>query len=275
VTLQARKRLRIDRLRESIARLPFQRSVLDPAFEHFCNTGKLPTDDERLVQALLDRALRGGGAEAQELSHLEKLILQVVTEKESAQGTHGTVREHLFAEAMHEGAFVRKLARLAITYLVFMDGDVCDPAFGSERGLPTHGTVGMHVMDLEARLVKPPYEEQAQRLFRRMDELRARIDYNKDGWWDPIRDALLAFLTDGALPPEGIVGDWVFALVEYDCLWRHGRKEDVAELMAAFDGVVRTTGKRRGEATARLSQVIRRDAWRNGEPPEATSPTVV
>lgn len=82
-----------------------------------------------------------------------------------------------------------------------------------------------------------PHEERARRLFRRMDELRQRIDYRQPGWEDPIEEALVAFRDEGTPPPEGLVGDWVYALAEYDCPWRHRKGEDVAERMATLDGM--------------------------------------
>lgn len=264
--MRTAKRRRCDRLEGAIGQIPFRPEVLSRAFQHFCNTGELPENDDRMAQAILERAHRGGKeADIRELSNTARILLEVVTAQEAANPAQPSVRDCLFYEALHETPFARKLARLAIELLVFLDGDVCDPAFGAEKGLPTHGTVGMHVMEWDKRLAKPPYEEQAARLFRRMDELRAKLDYTKDDWWDPIRDALLAFVNEGTLPPEGPVGEWVFALVEYDCLWRHRRGEDVAELMAALDAVACGTAEERAAALGRAVDVARRCGVIRGE----------
>lgn len=253
------KRRRFERVQLAVSQRPFKRAVLNKAFQHFCDTGELPEDDDRLAQALLSRALHGGDPNAREMSDLEKLILNVDTGIDrGSKRKERTVRDHLFDEAMHEVRFAREMARGAIRVLVFLDGDVCDPAFGADKGLPTHGTVGMHVLEMPQRLATPPYVEQGRRLFERMDALRARVDYDSPDWWDPIAEALAAFWDGGTLPPEGLVADWVFALVEYDCLWRHRRGEDVPEMLVGLDAVARAKGKRREVAVAQVQALARR-----------------
>ena len=249
------QRRRLARITEAVNRIPFRPAVLNEAFDFFRMFGELPDDDDRLAQAVLDRATRGGDASAYAYSRVELLVMGV-----NVDGTAKArqVRDHLFVEAMDGLPFVRKIARLAIEQLVLHGGDVCDKAFGAEKGLPTYGTVGLHVMDMEKRLAKPPYEAQAGRLFQRMEQLRQRLDYTKDGWWDRIRDALLAFLLDGELPEEGIVADWVFALLEHDCLWRHARGEDVGELMAVLDEMAGGVPEGREAALGRVVEFARR-----------------
>lgn len=135
-------------------------------------------------------------------------------------------------------------------------GDVCDPAFGAERGLPKHGSVGMHVLGYPERLAVPPYEAQAQRLFARLDDLRDRVNGEDPELWHAIRDATVDVAVHGELPPEGLVRDGALAMAEYDCLWQHRRGKDVKKLMAAFDAAARAAGKRREAAMQRLTSVL-------------------
>ena len=241
--MRTNRRRRFERVRDAMGCMPYRARVMGAAFECFRQTGVLPDDDDRLVEALLDRARCGGAANARQLSKLERLLMRVDTGVPGPGTPRGeSVRDHLFEEATHDVPFAREAARGAIRVLVSLGGDVCSPAFGADKGLPTHGTVGMHVLDLPKNLGMPPYEERARRLFRRMDELRQRIDYRTPGWWDPIEEALVAFRDEGTPPPEGLVGDWVYALAEYDGLWRHRNGEDVAERMASLDALASGPG---------------------------------
>lgn len=257
--MRSAKRRRCDRAEQAISRLPYRAEVMQEEFALFRLTGELPEDDDRLTGELLQRALRGGEAEdPAQMSELELLVICDATE--SYRPPEPTVRLRLFDEALCDDPFFRRAGRLAIEHLVLRDGDVCDPRFGAGLGLPTHGSVGMHVLGYPQRLAVAPYAEQAERLFRRMDELRAQMDYTQDGWWNPVRDALLAFLGDGVMPPDGVVGEWVLALVEYDCLWRHRCGEDVAALMARLDAAARAPGKGREEGLGRVQELLHDDA---------------
>lgn len=236
--MKANKRKRFDKVDEALGQLPYKTRIANPAFLHFRATGELPDDDDRLAAALLERARRGGDASARPLSEVERILMRVDT------GIPGRskrrVRDYLFDEAMHRMPFIRHAARGAIRILVAIGGDVCDGEFGDDAGIPEYGTVGMHILDMPNNLGTPPYEERAKRLFQRIDALRDRIDYDDDGWWDPIEDALRAFWDEGTPPPEGLVGELVCAIAEYDCLWQHRKGEDVAEAMAALDRMAKS-----------------------------------
>lgn len=238
-----------------MGRIPFRREVLHEWFEHFRMFGELPPDDDRLASELLRRARHGGRADAQQMSRVELLILGVDPD---GKPKDRSVRDHLFDEAMSEQKAVRTLARLAIEHLVLHDGDVCDAAFGAEKGLPRYGTVGMHVMEVRRRLAQAPYEAQAGRLFLRMDAMRDRVARLDDGWWETIRAAKTVFALHGELPDDEGMRDWVLALVEYDCLLRHRRGEDVGELMAVLDEVAGGTAEAREAALGRVVEVARR-----------------
>lgn len=251
------KRRRCDRAEQAIARLPYRREVLQEEFDLFRLAGELPEDDDRLTEVLLRRALRGGDAEDPvQMSELERLVITVVPD--SYRPPKPTVRERLFDEVLCDDPFFRKAGRCGIESLVCRGGDVCDPAFGADTGLPRHGSVGMHVLGYPQRLATPPYEAQAHRLFARMDDLRDRINPDDPELWHPIGDAAAELLLTGELPPEGLLRDGALALAEYDCLWQHKRGRDVAELMAAFDAVARAEGKRRDVALAQVQALVRR-----------------
>ena len=253
--MRSAKRRRFERLEEAVARIPFRAELLQEWFEHFRVTGELPDDDDRLAHALLEQARRGGAARSQQMSRVELLMIGA---NPDGKAKADSVRDHLFAEAVSAEKFVRILARLAIEHLVLHGGDVCNAAFGADKGLPTYGTVGMHVMDVRRRLAVAPFEEQARRLFRRMDAMRGRVARIDDSWWVPIQAAKAAFVQHGEVPEDEAVRGWVLALVEYDCLFRHRRGQDVGELMAELDAVAAGAAEAREAALERVVEVARR-----------------
>jgi len=230
--------------------------VLKEAYEIFQWFGDLP-DEDQIADAVLRRALRGGATQdPREESHLEKLLRVTVLRERREHGVsqQPNVRESLFCEAMDANPYVRKIARAAIAVEVAHDGNVEDPNFAAHHGIPKHNSVAMHVLGYPQKWVRPPYEEQAARLFARQDELRERIpNPNEDpDWFEEQVDVTLEFQKTGVLPEDDLRRDALLAHIELDALVLHKRGRDVSELMMLLDRAARAEGEEREEAIERV-----------------------
>lgn len=254
---------RIEKLAAVIDKMPIPRKVVQKAFEHFCDTGELP-DQQRFAAAVTEQASNGGTPPATEANDLASIISRVrlsvaspQAEQHPAKPPVAPVREFLFDEAVYGPVFVRKAARGALRLLVFLDGDVTDPQFGADRGLPRYGSLGMHILGFPERWARPPYVKQARRLFLRYDELRERIDHDAGDWWCALQEAVCAFARHGELPADELMRDAVLADAEMDALFLHGRGRDVGEEMALLDAAARARGAQREAAIERVQQFVR------------------
>ena len=82
---------------------------------------------------------------------------------------------------------------------------------------------------------KPPYEEQAHRLFARFDDLRARMPRDDEKWMGRLYEAWRVFERGGSLPEGELMGEGALALAEAFELMRCAVGEGSAERMAVFD----------------------------------------
>ncbi len=157
---------------------------------------------------------------------------------------------------------------MALRILVDIGRDVTDPEFiPTDTEIPDWGSVGWHLIGLPERMVKPPYENQAQRLFDRFDDLRGRIDRDDSRWMDAYGEAAMVFLHEGELPEDELMCEVVLANGEFMGLLQHHVGHGDAEVMAAFDQVAKAKGKKRATAIARVSamaaegRLVSRDAF--------------
>jgi hypothetical protein len=106
----------------------------------------------------------------------------------------------------------------------------------------------MHLLGYPNRLARPPYEEQAGRLFARLDALRDRSPQDQAEWMKDYGTAVEAFHTMAELPEDELLLDAVLADAELIALFQHAAGDDVGEWMAALDRAATTTGAARDEA---------------------------
>ncbi len=231
-------------------------AVVSAAFERFRETGELP-DHQRLAVEVVQRALRGGVGPgmvridfAGGLRALQRLLDGVREDEPEPE----QFRKTLFDEAVYGPSFVRIPARLALKILVDMGRDVTDPEFiPLDTEIPDWGSVGWHLLGFTERIVKPPYEEQAQRLFDRFADLRGRIDRDDKQWFENLADAGCRFLNEGELPDDELLCEAVLANGEFFAVLRHYVGQGDPEVMTAFDQVAKAKGKKRASAIARVS----------------------
>jgi len=249
---------RIGRLRRAIAECPVQRHLLRDAYEWFTGFGELPGDDDHVAYEVVLQALRGG--EEQDLGDATAVVnrgrkAEVARDRREAVAAHGwppSVRVHLFDEALFADPPIRRIARAAITVEVAYGGDVEGCAFGARHGLPTYGSVAMHVLGHPQRWALPPFEFQAKRLFVRFDNIRSRVNQDDPGWFAAQCRAVTTFKQTGELPEDDLHFEATLANVELDQLMAHQKGADVTEAMALCNRVAWRDGEEQQDALRKL-----------------------
>jgi hypothetical protein len=224
---------RLSRLKQSIDASPVRLGVLREAYEWFRDFGELPDDDDHVAYEVVQQALRGG--EEQPVDD-EASVAKRVRDAKIAYHQRGrpreqwppTVRAFLFDEALFGQLPHRKVARAAIAFEVAHGGDVACELFAARHGLPTHGTVGAHVIGFPRRWIRPPYEFQGTRLLVRLDNIRARVPQDDERWFEEQAKAIVEFKRTGQLPDDDLHCDSVLANVELDQILAHKDGKEVA-----------------------------------------------
>jgi hypothetical protein len=261
-------------LEKAIARveaLPIPRPVEDAAYERFKQTGELP-DAEKLARACIDRALNYGhsvrnGMRVLDIRETLRALDRLGKTPEREPGWQPP-RKQLFLEAVYGWEVVRMAARIVIKALVTMGLDPEDPDFVDEDlDLPDWGGVGLHLLGFPECVVKPPYKRQAERLFRRMDELRERVDRDDAGWMEEYGEATLRFLREGELPVDALMADAALAYGEFMGLVAHFLGGGDREVMDAYDLPARGSVAARARAMETLRGMGREGRLLSKMPP--------
>ena len=237
---------RLKKVASHLAVVPIAPDVVRDAFVKFKEFGELP-EHQRLADLVVQRALRPYVTEygsvcvvAQARQVVEELVANT---RRSAEGIEPPedLRKSLFYEALSEDdKLMRFAARHAIKALVHMGQDVTAKDFVPEDiEMPDFGTVGLHLIGWPEMFAKPPYVEQAHRLFARFDDLRARMPRDDEEWMGRLYAAWREFERDGALPDDELMAEGALALAEAFELMRCFVGKGNAERMWEFD---RTAG---------------------------------
>lgn len=245
---------RINQLKHVIDAAPVRPHLLRDAYEWFTDFGELPEDDDSVAYAVVLQAMNGGTAVVwsnEQLHPSRRPSLAARAREALDKCWPPTVRAMLFEEALFEPEPLRRIARNAIACEVAYGGDVENAAFGARHGLPTYGSVALHVVGFERRVVVPPYEFQAQRLLVRLDNIRGRIPQDDPRWFEVQVDAILRFHQTGELPNDDLQSEAVLAQVEIDQLNAHRKGKDVAKALALLN----TIAWRRDDAAQALKKI--------------------
>ena len=231
---------RLGRIRQAIGSSPVRRHLLEEAYGWFKDFGELPDDNDHLAYQVVQRALRGGEEaledEFEVSNHLRHVRYSYDLGDRPAATWPPSVRALLFDEALYEPEPLRKVARAAIASEVTWGGDVENRAFAARHGIPGFGSVAMHVLGWLPKLAVPPYEDQAKRLFVRLDNIRGSAPQDPC-WMEAQAAAIDKFKTTGELPDDDLQIEAVLANVELDLLAEHKDGKDVAEALALLDKV--------------------------------------
>jgi hypothetical protein len=230
---------RLGRLRNAIDAAPVRRHLVREAYEWFHDFGELPDDDDHLAYDVVQQALRGGEEGPVVDPQGAKKPVPFHQRERPSETWPPSVRAMLFDEALFAPLPLRKVARAAIAVEVAYGGDVENPAFGARHGMPTYGCVALHCLGYPKRLAVPPYEDQAKRLFVRLDDVRGRIPQDDPRWFEEQARAVVAFSQNGELPSDELRLDALLVDVEMDLLIAHKRGREVREAMAVMDRAVR------------------------------------
>lgn len=233
---------RISQLKRAIAAAPVQAHLLREAYEWFTEWGEFSGEDDSIAYAVVLQAMNGGKDAVRtdhDLHPSKRPSLASRVRKVLDERWPPSVRAMLFAEALFERDPLSRLARGAIAVEVAYGGDVESDAFGARHGVPTYGSVAMHVAGYPKRLVLPPYEDQATRLLVRQDNLRGRIPHDDPRWFEVQAQAVETFLRTGELPDDDLHADVVLVNVEMDQLVAHKAGKKVSKAMKLLDRVAR------------------------------------
>lgn len=174
--------------------------------------------------------------------------------------------DELYCEAVFADGIVKAAARQALRAFASAGLDPSQPLFaGKDFEIPDWGGVGVHLLGIPQRFARPPFEQQAARLFARCDVLRDRIPQGDPKWFDHLGTAVAAFQERGDLPADQDVREAVLVDAEFRALVRHAAGEDVHAAMAALDAAATADGQHREEAFAALQAMMRRPAACEGE----------
>jgi hypothetical protein len=158
------------------------------------------------------------------------------------------VMESLLNEAVNDTDLARAAARVQLRAMARGGIDVTGTPFhGLDIEMPKFGAVGMHLCGFPDLLARPPYEEQARRLFARLDALRTNL-HKHPTWRAALDDATQRFQELGERPASALLMDTVLALGEMNALMQHAAGKDVTEIMVLFDAVARAPGATEREA---------------------------
>ena len=251
---------RLGRLRNAIDALPVRMGVLREAYEWFVKFGELPEDDDHVAHEVVQQALRGG----QEVSiDDDATVSNRVRRAKIAYHEHNrpgatwppSVRALLFDEALFEIEPLRNVARAAIAAEVAWGGDVESSGFAARHGIPCYGTVAMHVCGWQTRLVLPPYENQAKRLFVRIDNLHGRRPSDDRAWLAQLDAAIQKCRATGDLPEDEVLAEGVLTQIEMGLLRRNRAGKDVKEAMGVLEQIATRDGDELAEALAKLKEL--------------------
>ena len=245
---------RMQAAEQAISQMPIPVEVQKQAFEHFRDTGELP-DDLSLARAVLDRVRRGFDAGHDDPADWGigtdgqfnwGLALQKI--REQPPRPKDQVMQALLHEALNGPAMVRAAARFQLQAMASGGIDVTGTPFHEiDIELPEFGAVGMHLCNFGGLLTRPPYEEQARRLFARLDTLARRL-HEHPTWRDALDDATQRFQKLGERPASDLLMDAVLALGEVNALMQHAVGKDVTEVLSIFDEIARAPGLPEREA---------------------------
>jgi hypothetical protein len=189
--------------------------VLRAAFARFRQTGELP-DDVEVARRIVYRSETGvdatafGADPSSQAARLREEVHGLMTRADP-------VMDALRQEAVHAPEPARSAAR---QILMAMARDGHDPSESCYRnnGIPapamTCASMALSILGFPHCLVTEPYRERANKLFARLDDMRARIEPDHDAWMPRFHEALERFSIDGDLPEDELLLQGVLADAE-------------------------------------------------------------
>ena len=250
---------RLVRVRRTLDASPIRLGALREAYEWFTGFGELP-DDDHVAYEVVQQALRGGKEaslddEATVSNRVRRAKIAYHERERPGSTWPPSVRALLFEEALFEVETLRNVARAAIAAEVAWGGDVESEGFAARHGIPCYGTVAMHVCGWQTRLAVPPYEDQAKRLFVRIDNLRGRMPSDDRAWFAQLDAAIQECRATGDLPNDEVLAEGVLTQIEMGLLRRHKAGKDVKDAMGVLDQIATGDDGKVARALGKLKEL--------------------
>jgi hypothetical protein len=129
--------------------------------------------------------------------------------------------------------------------------------FAARHGIPCYGSVAMHVCGWQARLAVPPYEDQAKRLFVRIDNLRGRMPSDEHAWFAQLDAAIQRCRATGDLPGDEVLAEGVITEIELGMLRRNRAGKDVKDAMGVLEQIATGDDDDVGDALTQLRSLAK------------------
>ena len=245
---------RLDELEQRIHSIPISTAAVRKAFEVFQRTGELP-EDVRLGYEVVRWVQNGAPLTWADASmDMARSIREHVERPARAEDPR---MGSLYDEALFGSGMVKDAARGMLRGMAKVGLDPSLPQFVGQPWDPAErGNVGVSLMGFPECLAKAPYEEQAERLFARLDLLQVIAEEDRR-WLEQLDYATEMFQQGGEWPSDPVALEAILVLGEIDALVRHAAGEDVSVLMAAFDAAATATGDERTVAVGRVQELAR------------------
>lgn len=228
---------------QRLDRLPVSFPAIHAAYVRFLDDGKLPTDDV-LAGAVLHRALHARRPVPEHQAEIREMGLHQ---------PFGTTREMLFREALSSDQALRGFARFLLHVAAQAGYDLTDPELiGPEMEPSEFGYVSMRLLGWPQDYVRPEYQRQMERVLRQQAAVDAGQHWEDVQWQRGAGSALAAFLKRGALPTDVRYLSFVLTAGETFALNGHFFGQGGEDLIAAYEAVATSTGKKREVALRQL-----------------------
>lgn len=257
------KRTQLTRLAETeqrLANMPVPPHLVDSAIKQFAKTGELPEND-KLARAVTARALEPKPGSGDWMENIQQAIEIVRLASDAPEELRGyrrrdQVRRILFREAVSREPLTRGAARQVLILIAKCEFDLlAELPFDRDIEIPEFGRLGLHMLDWPSCLRMAPFEEVADRLFERIEQLQGAMD-DIEGWRDKLDNAVRVMRTTGELPEPGLLRQAALVDGLLMLLMRYSLGHEVGEAIIALDAAASDDGEAtRAAALYRDSQV--------------------
>lgn len=222
------------------------RSLAQPAFKVFRDTGALP-EDPGVAHEVVQRALRGYDAFPDTGDPPVDRQQAIRAAVEAPLRPPDPIMDELYDEAVWAPQPMRWAAREVLQQLAALGLDVTAPLFAGRQVKDcVPGMVGLSLLGISEILSTTPHESRAAELNSRLARLQERVGDDPQ-WFGALQDAEATFEASGELPADELLREGVLAAREIDALLAHGLGQEVAETLATIDRLRATRPSRRGD----------------------------
>jgi hypothetical protein len=235
---------RLAALRGTIDSQPLNPAAVDLSYAEFLGDGQLP-ENARIAWTVLNRALNARKPPVDPRAGSDSIFRRRAGDIDRPGFVALPPREQVFREAVSALDPASRFARLLIGLLIQAGDDPTDPEFiPSDCQIPQFGSTAMSLFGWPDQWVRPPYEQQLQRVLQQHAALRADTD-RSDAWFRAAAAGLAGFLSRGEVPSDDLVCRFALTIGEMFAIHAHYFGHGDEELLAAFEASATTSGAER------------------------------